>query len=296
MLALLLCSHTVPIDGQYHQRSSAGADTANAKSMICPAARRSELPAAVGSCDHLLVRNKSADPPGVHWSSAVNMCVNLAPAGTGTTTLSQLMKRVSHHAHHDHTFGLGQQPPAGCLVVTLRDPVERLTSGWKFRWRQALAHRRKFGYAGHSTFRGFLQVARNVSEGGLCDQPGGSKVARKLADWFGVSVVDYLINLNCSMHEVHYICTDQLQRDWVEFLQRRGVPRTATSCPELIKMPEHSNMKPDASVPGIGWDWPMAEEDKHFVRECMFPEDTHLYNKVCGIKSRDSEGTRVQAP
>ena len=263
--------------------------------MICPAAQRSELPAAVRSCDHLLVRNKSADPPGVHWSSAVNMCVNLAPAGTGTRTLSQLMQRVSlsHHAHHDHHFGLGRQPSASCLVITLRDPVERLTSGWKFRWTQAGHPGRRVGYARLSTFRGFLQVARNVSEGGLCDQPGGSKVARKMADWFGISVVDYLTNLNCSTHEVHYICTDQLQHDWVEFLQRRGVPRTATSCPELINMPEHST---DASVPGIGWDWPTAEEDKRFVRECMFPEDTRLYNELCGIKSRDSEGTRVQAP
>jgi hypothetical protein len=86
-------------------------------------------------------------------SGQLPYCMPLFPAGTGTVAATEMLRRTwgcsqwlcadrqpEARLHHDHTsrnnFSVGQwdrgtQPP--CLVLTLRDPVGRMQSGWRLR-------------------------------------------------------------------------------------------------------------------------------------------------------------------
>lgn len=113
------------------------------------------------------VTHAHADPPSASSSfppesclerrvESLASCMNLAPAGTGTTSLFRHLLRVHNLSverdlrrpppsrdaapwvHHNHSiradsslFSNGSRP-APCLLITLRDPVERLQSGWRY--------------------------------------------------------------------------------------------------------------------------------------------------------------------
>jgi hypothetical protein len=67
-------------------------------------------------------------------ASSLAECANLAPAGTGTISLSNVLSGRSNHSHHDHSRNASQLYFAGarCFIVTLRDPVERLRTAFAF--------------------------------------------------------------------------------------------------------------------------------------------------------------------
>jgi len=69
-------------------------------------------------------------------------CANLAPAGTATQTLSHHLRESGFEwTHHSHAFDCSHlqaaatrygQPDLPCFLVTLRDPLRRLLSGFAF--------------------------------------------------------------------------------------------------------------------------------------------------------------------
>ena len=79
-------------------------------------------------------------------SVPLHRCLNLAPAGTGTQALTAFLRAlqtaegqapVAHHNHHVRAFSQIWNTTwllnrTRCLIVTLRDPAERLASG--MRW------------------------------------------------------------------------------------------------------------------------------------------------------------------
>lgn len=73
----------------------------------------------------------------------LSQCVNIAIAGTGSTTLASWLQQRSIHAHHNHILDTwdkllqwdklqGSPQPPRCAIVTLRDPARRLESGARF--------------------------------------------------------------------------------------------------------------------------------------------------------------------
>ena len=49
----------------------------------------------------------------------------LAPAGTGTTTLNEIMSKFQHHhISHDHTLRINPTL-SGSYIITIRDTVEQ---------------------------------------------------------------------------------------------------------------------------------------------------------------------------
>ena len=62
--------------------------------------------------------------------------MNLAPAGTGSETLSAALhaadaKGLWHHSHDVRPIH-GIRKGKRCFIMTLRDPAARLASGWRF--------------------------------------------------------------------------------------------------------------------------------------------------------------------
>ena len=78
---------------------------------------------------------------------ALSKCVNLSPAGTGTTSLWHALRAVREetgegppqttnqliHSHQQRAENVN----ASCFVVTVRDPMQRLVTG--FAWEHAFA-------------------------------------------------------------------------------------------------------------------------------------------------------------
>ena len=77
----------------------------------------------------------------------LSYCLNLAPAGTGTQTLHDVLARLQdqHNAptrlHHNHYQAAALAEPddawflvnkTRCLIMTVRDPAARLASGMRF--------------------------------------------------------------------------------------------------------------------------------------------------------------------
>ena len=73
----------------------------------------------------------------------LSQCINIAIAGTGSTTLASWLQQRSIHAQHNHVLDTwdkllhwdklqGSPHPPRCAIVTLRDPARRLESGVRY--------------------------------------------------------------------------------------------------------------------------------------------------------------------
>mmetsp|Transcript_6480 Transcript_6480/g.15652 ORF Transcript_6480/g.15652 Transcript_6480/m.15652 type:complete len:331 (-) Transcript_6480:534-1526(-) len=100
-----------------------------------------------------LIWCKKRKTSAISGSGQLPYCMPLFPAGTGSVALTEMLRRTwscTHwlcadqaplsRLHHDHTFrnnfsmpmwDAASPPP--CLFLTLRDPVARMQSGWRFR-------------------------------------------------------------------------------------------------------------------------------------------------------------------
>ena len=70
----------------------------------------------------------------------ISECAHIAPAGTGTGSLSAALhltarddkrRRAPLYLAHDHNKQISSVPSSRCFVMTLRDPAERLMSGFR---------------------------------------------------------------------------------------------------------------------------------------------------------------------
>jgi len=105
------------------------------------------VPAIVAAVERTQ-RKRSLSPP--------TRCSNLAPAGTATTVLSKdkMQPLFPSDVHHRHDLNMTSLYRAGvrCFVMTLRDPVERLTSAFVYDIYRT--HGAAGLYIGHQPVRG----------------------------------------------------------------------------------------------------------------------------------------------
>ena len=96
----------------------------------------------------------------------LSLCVNLAPAGTGTSTLCALLRNHSKLTHHLHTVRAKSYRVthyAKCFILTVRDPVARVKSAYT--WEMSRASGRPFASADRSlsTPSEFVRAIQNAS-------------------------------------------------------------------------------------------------------------------------------------
>ena len=67
----------------------------------------------------------------------IQQCMNLAPAGTGTSTLRDTLFQYSNYTHHEHKWkirnALRKHPELKCFIMTVREPASRLSSLLRYR-------------------------------------------------------------------------------------------------------------------------------------------------------------------
>lgn len=171
-------------------------------------------------------------------SSTLNVCMNLAPAGTGSSTLAQQLWRANATlAHHVHTRRLpvGAAAPS-CALMTARDPSERLESAFRFELNPCTRSRdrsltRHFGSASelvhalseaqhpkHAQASTLYQ--RSVFQPQVDPRHYGDILT---GSNFLTAQVDYLRGLDCARTELHILCTSTLTADWAHLVRRRFV-------------------------------------------------------------------------
>ena len=148
-------------------------------------------------------------------------CMNLAPAGTGSTSVFSALRQYSNYSHHNHATRLPQRATVNgrrptCFILTVREPAARLASLLR--------------YAGVSPTRyaGFL------SEFGLANATADDLVAalkdardarhadalRAVPDEFWIPQVSYVEENSCARGrmEIHVLCTERLSEDLRELM------------------------------------------------------------------------------
>ena len=226
---------------------------------------------------------------------------NLAPAGTGTQTVADRLTALvpnSSLTHHNHFLRAGDLSPAGAawFVVSVRDPVRRLQSGFRSElWAAAQMH----GQASmvwatpQRTLAAFVRALRNVSDpshnaarlvysrsvaqpeykGDQVNAPGSN---------FLTAQVDYLRGIDCAVG-LHFLCVDEsLDDDWARFVRSLGlVPLPGASTHANRRSGGGNHTTPSTLLDPV---------DAAFVREQLFPWDAAFHRLACGsnrgIKAR----------
>lgn len=192
----------------------------------------------------------------------------LAPAGTGSTSLNAILARFSKtRQSHDHLQRM-QPNVRGNYAITIRDPVERLVSGWKYRTMSTRSHKPWVRTASVTEFiDAFLDTSHAMHTESqrvywnsvLRPLPPAPGVVVQFGDPFLVSQVDYLRNYDPTIHRVVVVCTERLS--WLSH--------------HLNNVTVHRN-RHDQAPP------PMREQLAQAVYKVMYPRDTALYRAYCG--------------
>lgn len=273
------------------------------------------------------VRRCELHRPDVH---ALSECANLAVAGTGSETLSHLITAAaSPHAHHAHVKRIRDFPTTRCFLTTLRDPAERLESGYRFEsvhdeFSKTNLHNSLSG--GFPTLGAFVHALRNASaplharalllyqrsvvhpaedfQRSMATLPNcwrftsgaASRVVQKrpsdkcTGSNFLVPQVDYLVGADCTRAELHLLCTHDLQAGWHQ-LQRHFVdnatapartpPNADATARTAAANGTHLHAR-EAELGGAAVQRSrLSEEERTFVRDCLYPHDTRLYRDIC---------------
>ena len=220
-----------------------------------------------------------------------------------------------HHKHMvrvQHLHGVG----ARCVVMTLRDPAARLATAFEWERLHRHEHRASFLYqssrqgkvAGqfalsmqqpnHSLHQYYLSVW-NTSRS---NPPWGGLHGRETMygfNSFTVPQIDWLAGLTASSYadvDVHFICLEHYTSDWQRFLSHfeQELHDAGSAESMLHSSVVHKNPSlqqyPDASAVGAANvtatrkprpDGYRNEGERNYVRECLFPEDTRLWQFAC---------------
>ena len=267
--------------------------------------------------------------PGRLPETSLEHCVNLAPAGTGSNALFVSLLLLRHlmrgHAatkvpgdptyvttsreikddggglHHDHFKTVQNlRRNYSCFFITVRDPVERIESGFRYEMLQKRVHHSRTGWHPLSQFHGidaWLSALRNESDPHhrrAHDMVGYSQ--RKVnsnspGSHFLMPQLAYLHGLACARgHQLHVVCTNSLLDDLDALALRFGGEAVlhgmqaerrgqGTSRQENRRGSEANAMELELSTL-------KRVDDRTFIRENLFPEDTRWHALACG---RDSQ-------
>lgn len=192
----------------------------------------------------------------------------LAPAGTGTTSLNAILARLSKKGQpHTHVRRI-EANVRGNYAISIRDPVERLVSGWKYRTMSTRSHRPWVRAASVTDFiEAFLDASHPLHiesqrvywNSVLRPLPPAAGVVVQFGDPFLVSQVDYLRNYDPALHHVVVVCTEGLS--WLSY--------------HLNNVTVHRNRHEQTLTP-------MRGRIVQAVYD-MYPRDTALYRAYCGV-------------
>ncbi len=234
--------------------------------------------------------------------SSLASCSNLVPAGTGTaSTLAGLrmlvpkLNKSGHPWHHDHTLRIGNFPASACFVISLRDPADRMRSGFFYdsagpgemtslfyptgpngtryfiksisHYLAALADLNHPEHA--SAFRNYLSSVafpeyRNRAVRGVV---GGNH--------FLVSQLDYLRDLRCGTNSVSFVCTERLDEDLRRLAVRFGLEGF------LPVNDMHLNRRINSTHTHTRSN-ELSHTERSFINRCLYPWDATLHDNVCG--------------
>ena len=259
--------------------------------------------------------------------ASLTQCANLAVAGTGSETLSHLLgSKRNQYVHHYHVKRIRDFPAARCFIATIRDPAERLESGYRFELvNDAFNPTQPLNsLAGpFPTLGAFVDALQNTSSSRhqralLMLQRSSLEPSRKFQHsmatlpncWrftsasasrliqsktsfscigsnFLVPQVDYLIGADCSRTELHFLCTRTLERDWAAMSASFSDVAAAANVSHHFhaRSSEVSSISPSALERSR-----LNDEQKAFVRNCLYPDDTRLYRHVCETSARAGRG------
>ena len=202
---------------------------------------------------------------------------------------------VSHqHGFSIETIERSRLRPTRCFVMSVRDPLERLLSGFRYEEQTAftggrpLLCRATFFNApnliamakrGNRQALGFIALSRNKKHVG----DDGSFFLKRYDG--------YLKGANCSRHEVHFLCTRTMNVGWAKLVRTFGLMPLNTSA-------THVNNRSGTQTKRTPYvDYRYAEykrkgllysnattvsaEDAAWVRAHMLADDMDFYRRAC---------------
>ena len=242
------------------------------------------------------------NPPRIPGLDDLQACGLLLPPGTGTTSLATGLGNLTNRSEaswylgqkHTVTFRHVRLTERPCAVMTVRDPYERLRSG--FRYDTAHMHQVDYAtlvsnYQKRRTLRELLDAFRDPSAPGhdtarsmynhsvlhpMCNADGDRCVRKRLPEKpmnvFMWSQSAYLLDdAGPFVPSVHFVCTNAYAASWRGLLADFGVESSVPAAHAL------SGRRPTASA------LPHDDADARFVRNCLYPWDAYLNQLACGI-------------
>ena len=242
------------------------------------------------------------NPPRIPGLDGLQACGLLLPPGTGTTSLATGLGNLTNRSEaswylgqkHTVTFRHVRLTERPCAVMTVRDPYERLRSG--FRYDAAHMHQVDYAtlvsnYQKRRTLRELLDAFRDPSAPGhdtarsmynhsvlhpMCNAGGDRCVRKRLPEKpmnvFMWSQSAYLLDdAGPFVPSVHFVCTKTYAASWRGLLADFGI--------ESSVPPAHALSGRRSTASALPYD----EADARFVRNCLYPWDAYLNQLVCGI-------------
>eukprot|EP00310_Coccolithus_braarudii_P018083 CAMPEP_0183337804 /NCGR_PEP_ID=MMETSP0164_2-20130417/5323_1 /TAXON_ID=221442 /ORGANISM="Coccolithus pelagicus ssp braarudi, Strain PLY182g" /LENGTH=335 /DNA_ID=CAMNT_0025507557 /DNA_START=13 /DNA_END=1020 /DNA_ORIENTATION=+ len=222
--------------------------------------------------------------------------------------------------HHMHDQRIGHVAPSAtelprsgkkrgytCFIMSIRDPAARLESG--FRWSLQGVKLVPFGHELDRSFSGEPYTLRSVSAfvrafANASDvahhavmrsylssvaHPYTAKTRRSYSlgvAWgsqFLVSQLDYLRGFDPSTMSLHILCAERFEADWQQLLRRFGLsevplPHANDRLARVHGKAAHNGTYEDqfSLIPKLA----------RFVRNCLYPWDTHLHRALCGAPAQ----------
>ena len=227
---------------------------------------------------------------------ALEKCQTLLPAGTGTGTLASRLQRF-----HNHQLRIDGNR-GGCYVMSLRDPAGRFASGVRdgSPLTRASLNLRHPGTADVPTANEFVAAVRNPSHPAhpavmrlywmSVAYPGGqdSRIDASLGVHGGnnhlISQVDFLRHLDCTRHEIHFVCLERFEDDFDHLLHTFG-NHTRAERGKTASISIHNRTAISAAA-GVADKSALGPDEADFWRSCMYPHDAALHRLVCGSRRR----------
>lgn len=214
-------------------------------------------------------------------------CVNIAPAGSGTQSLSDALRAQQvpecpplgklkpagagghhgcvHHSHVGFSAMTARQMGAKCVIMTFRDAVGRIESGW--RWQMLSKEKKDFD---EKHRKGTLDINAMIEQ-----SVRESHLPTRAAS-FSFLQARYLAGLSAEMcaaeqFEVHLLCTEDLDNEFVRLGRTFGV--------QFAQRRAHSRSK------DMGNDWRNTaanlSADVVAHMESLYYEDQLLHRLLC---------------
>lgn len=195
-------------------------------------------------------------------------CVNLAPAGGGTKTVTEALRAAGLPecgstprggcAHHEHElYGARDAAARGarCVVATVREPAARLESGFRY-----LVQREKIANAAGKRINDVVAAwARDYDR---------RRQMRPLLGVFGVPLAAFFAGVERADLDVRLVCTDRLGAD----LAASGFPADANATAHRRSAHATADLRNRSTL---------APQWRTFLNAVVYAADYAVYARRC---------------